>query len=219
MSGYITCPHCGLVRNPIDRGGFTATLEERGGQCISCGLNVHDAPKRSPIRMSVVDPIDQWMSDERDRFLRGVFSDGAKPDADDYEGPWLPRPSAEEPVEDLRSPELSKLAKVYKITARLAVVLRPIQAFHHDWTRVTELWIGDKMVTLPEWAKWLCVYADGEVFAINARPAHEDYGRTGWWLVSGMRWAKLGNVGRRNDWRETLCPLTVEAWREWEAGK
>lgn len=82
MSDYITCPHCGDIQithrrfNRLDDGD----LERRGGECMSCKLNVNDAPKRPPPRLTVVDPIDRRMSDDEcnDSALADIRSKGAR---------------------------------------------------------------------------------------------------------------------------------------------
>ena len=119
---------------------------------------------------------------------------------------------------------------VHGIRERLTEVLGPISAMGdqlflnadgsarmNETARVAMLHINGTRHELPEWAKWLAVneYGDVGVFAETPVPYSS---ALVWRSVAGMdTFLRRVELGRCVGWRETLCPLTVEAWKEWEA--
>ena len=66
----------------------------------------------------------------------------------------------------------------------------------------------DEEVRIPPWANWLAVTSEGCVVVYFSRP----HVVVNYWEGNPMF---LASVQPRTDWRDTLCPLTEVAWKEW----
>ena len=78
---------------------------------------------------------------------------------------------------------------------------------------------GGGSVPVPEWANWLAIDEDGHVYLHECCPVIEDRARY-WFSVyppDQTQMESITKIGYRPDWRDTLCPLTEKAWKEWSA--
>lgn len=73
-------------------------------------------------------------------------------------------------------------------------------------------------VPIPEWANWLAVDESGLVRVCSHAPSICPGEAYTWYMLQndqGKSFSALTSIGYRPNWRETLCPLTAKAWKEW----